>query len=424
MRYHLQRNNFIERTIIALVIVLTTFFTADTVLWGTNINSIYPKIPQVCIGAMALFLAFYVFVRGRRIPVSHISVVVLAIICVIMTMIVTNDLRNGYFFRCATLVFTFLVVELVDIRTYARYFNQTIYILALISLVCFALEVLNPRIFAFAPRVYNSAELGFQNLFFYVQSDEGYSPRNYGIYREPGVYQIYLILALLFELYFFEKMNWKRVFVFSLAVLTTLSTTGILAYGLWVILVLVKPKSIAKRLKLLIIFGAALLIILALIAASGMIANFLDDVFGKFRTKNASYMARLASVTVNIRLWMCHPIFGIGITDMESKFIEESHILYGMRINSNTNTLLDSFATHGFIYGLLWLVALIKGSLNFGRNKSEKFLIGIILLAQCVGENLRFSPLGNLLMMYGLLSESVCKNDCNEVDLYEAYFVD
>lgn len=424
MRYHLQRNGFIERTIIVLVVILTTFFTTDTVLFGTNVYSTYQKIPQLCISAITLFLAFYVFARGRRIPVYHISVVILEIICVIMTMIATNDFRNGYIFRCVLVAFSFLAVELIDIKTYAKYFNQTMYILAILSLVCFSLEVVNHEIFSFAPRIYNSAGYGFQNLYFYVQSDAGFSPRNYGIYREPGVYQIFLIFALIFELYYFDKLNWKRVFVFSLAVLTTLSTTGILAYSLWMILVLVKPKSIPQKLKLLIVFGAALLIIPALIAVSGMIAEFLDAVFGKIRIRNGSYMARLASVTVNIRLWMRHPIFGGGLTAIDAKFVEESLKMYGKEIYSNTNTLLIPFATHGFFYGLLWLIALIKGTLNLGNTKPEKLFIGLILLAQCAGEDLGFSPFGNLLMMYGLLSKRDCKNDCDEVDLHEACFID
>ena len=385
-------------------LLFVTFFTTDTVLFGTNGNSLFSKAVQLCVAAFSGFLLIYAVGRKKQIRRQHLFLLLLLFSCIAATMAARREIGNGYIYKFALLLFAFFAAELIDIKTFARCFDQVMFVLAMISLICFALELIDHKIFSFAPRVYNSVGYGFQNLFFYIQSDAGFSPRNYGIYREPGVYQMFLIVALLFESYFFEKLRLAKIVVFSITLFTTLSTTGIIAYAVWVLLILAKRGTFTRKRKLWIVFGGLLLGLIAAAVFHAQIGRLIQEVFGKMVSKNASYMAREASVTLNIRLWLTSPVFGVGIYDIEPAFKEMAFQVYGQRIDCNTNLLLLQFAVHGTLYGALWTAGLVKGACHLGGSRLERWLIAAVIGILCLGEALTFSPFGNLLMMYGLLS--------------------
>lgn len=412
MRCQIYRRDFLEKLILTAVILFVTFFTCDTILFGTNKNELFRSSMQALLGLFSIFLCFYTFSKRRRFSKKHLALCVVLIICVITTMLAHREFRNGYIFKCSLLLFSFFAVELIDIKTFANYFNRVLFFIAAISIICFSLQVIKASIFSFAPILYNSVNYPFRNLLLYMQS-EWTSFRNFGIYREPGVYQMFLIVALLFELHYFEKPSGKRVLVFSVAVFTTFSTTGIIAYGIWLLLALIKTRRFSKQDKVLTVLMGALSCLLLVIILNVDVLALWDKLFRKIAIKNHSYLARLASVTVNIRLWLLNPVFGMGIGEAQNLFEEITASAYGTVIKDNTNTLLVQFALHGTIYGLLWITAWIKGALRMGKTASDRALIAGVILVLCLGENLTYSPFANILMMYALLSEKrVESRDC------------
>lgn len=412
MKHQSGKRDFLENLILTAVILFVTFFTCDTVLFGTNKNELYRSVMQAVLGLFSIFLCFYTFSKRKRFSKKHLAICVILIVCVVATMLVHRELRNGYIFKCSLLLFSFLAVELIDIKIFASYFNRVLFFIAVISIVFFSFQVIANNIFSFAPRLYNSADYPFRNLIFYVQC-EWVRNRNFGIYREPGVYQMFLIVALLFELYYSEKPSGKKLLVFSVAVLTTLSTTGMIAYGIWLLLALIKTRRFSKQDKVLTVLMGALSCLLLVIILNVDVLALWDRLFKKIAIKNYSYLARLASATVNIRLWLLNPVFGMGIGEAQNLFEEITASAYGTVIKDNTNTLLVQFALHGTVYGFLWITAWLKGALRLGKTAIERILIAGIILALCLGENLTYSPFANILMMYGLLSEKpVGSRDC------------
>lgn len=412
MRYQVNKRDFLESLILTAVILFVTFFTCDTVLFGTNKNKLYSNSIQAVLGFFFVFMFLYAFSKRKRFGKKQLALCVVLIFCVISTMLVHHEFRNGYIFKCSLLLFSFFAVELIDIKNFANCFNRVLFLIATISIICYSLQMITASAFYFAPQFYNLADYPFRNLFLYVQS-EWHLFRNFGIYREPGVYQMFLILALLFELYYFEKPRVKRILVFSAAVFTTFSTTGIIAYGIWIFLALVKTRRLSKQDKVLAVLMVVLSIFLLMIILGADAFVLWDKLFKKVATKNVSYLARLASITVNIKLWLLNPVFGLGIGEGQKLFEEIATNTYGMIIKDNTNTLLIQFALHGTVYGFLWITAWIKGALCLGKTAGERVLIAGIILVLCLGENLTYSPFGNILMMYGLLSEKpVRSRDC------------
>ena len=275
--------------------------------------------------------------------------------------------------------------------------------MSFISIICFFIEAIDHSFFSFAPRVYNISGYGFQNLFLYIQSDAGFSLRNYGIYREPGVFQIFIIVALLFEIYYFKQIDIKRVIVLSITLLTTLSTTGVIAFLVWIVLFLFKNKLLVKTIRIKYIVCLMVIVSLLVGLLLFLFDSFFDTVFGKFTLENASFLARLSSIIVNIKIWIENLVFGVGLTNVENLYMQESNNIFGVFIKDNTNTILVQYAVFGTLFGILWTIGYIKAACALGKSKIERILIFLIIIILSVGEDLSFSPLGNVLMIYGLM---------------------
>ena len=79
----------------------------------------------------------------------------------------------------------------------------------------------------------NTSGMSFYNLFIVVIPKIYYYSsimvRNFGLFREPGVYQMYIILALIIQLFIFSKPNLKITIMYILVLISTFSTTGYIA---------------------------------------------------------------------------------------------------------------------------------------------------------------------------------------------------
>lgn len=401
MLLRIQKQN--NQALLCIVILFVTVITTDTVYMGTNLNVLFQKIPQILLAGITVLLLLFSCLIGKTFRAERLAFLLVLNLCIVTTAACFVDFRTGYLFKCILVTFSFFVTQLFDLKTFAQIFNKVIVFLAAVSLFCFAAEAVNHNVFSFAPRIYNSVGYGFRNLFLYVQSDEGFALRNYGIYREPGVYQMFLIVALIFELYCFERPHLKRMVVYITTLLTTLSSTGLIALGIWGLLAYVKRNTISKKVKVGMVFLGGLIFILVISLFPSICIELAQKVFGKFSLENESFLARWGSIVLNLKMWLEHPVFGVGMTNAGPLYEQESVQVFGTLIRDNTNTLLVQFAVHGTIFGLLWLSGFIKGARALGKTQMERCLIFLIVGILSIGENVTFSPFGNVLMMYGLM---------------------
>lgn len=183
-----------------LLLPLIIYVSDDTVLFGTNNNEIYIYVKYailLCVFAL-LFFKSYAFIHTKQFRC-----------CIFMSMIImfssilNNDLRLGLVYKCLLLLLSCIYASQTKIQRFASLFVDFIYVIALISVVCTLVMMVNPSFFSFAPSIENTANTPFVNLFLYVApSITTINVRNYGIFREPGVYQMYLIMSLVLMIYY------------------------------------------------------------------------------------------------------------------------------------------------------------------------------------------------------------------------------
>ena len=231
--------------------------------------------------------------------------------------------------------------------------------------------------------------------------------RTQGIFWEPGVFQMYLNLAVAIELLYKKQINKKYITAYIIALFFSFSTTGYIVFA-WIITAYVFIKRNAGREdvinRLVIIF----LVFFAVVAVI-QFTNIGDVVFGKMFDKGnvnfGSTTTRLAGIIVSTKIAFDNPVFGIGMVNMDSEFLRvalASRDILGGWTHDNTNTLFYQFAAHGIPFGVLFAVGTYKfGNCFANGRKIITISVFLMLFLLYIGENLQYSIFPYIAVFYG-----------------------
>jgi len=176
--------------------------------------------------------------------------------------------------------------------------------------------------------------------------------RAFGIFREPGLFQIFLFVAIQLNNYIVQwDKQWKMwvvdvILFFSM--LTTFATGGVLALGLYIVFLffdkdLYQNKKVRKLAAVTVIFGILMLVVAIL--HGGSWAYELIGMVEKFVYRSYSFDARVESVITDAEFFVSHPFFG---ADMQE-------VLYSVDNNTATSPIL--FAVLGILGGCLHVLS-------------------------------------------------------------------
>ena len=343
----------LKRTKIQLSVLISVFLmiyvSADTLLFGTNSNEGMKLIGYAGI----LPLSLYWMIKGS-ISKKHLSLAIVLVGLGTLTML-TTGINIKYFYVFVLIVFAAFFCTSVKFEDFAAAYQKIMLFLAIYSVAAFVLYELAYSVISNFPIIENESGLKFINLIFdFSLTQMKYVPhRSFGIFREPGVYMFFLILALIFELFFVqvksEKSKIIHVGIYVVALVLTFSTAGYIVLALVLLLYLlfgINTSSTHKQHLKLIIFLAGLGAVLWLMLDDSLMIK----VFGKLVNENYSKSSRLESINTNIRIIASniHCFFtGVGFS-----FVEENFQNYSVdaSIGDNTNTIFRIFSTYGFFY--------------------------------------------------------------------------
>lgn len=294
--------------------------------------------------------------------IQLLSLVILVIL-IFITMLINQDFSGGYIYILMLLVIAFMVSQMITFSEFVEASIRCIFFLAVYSLICYTLR---PVIFKFRyliPHFYNSAGTPYFHLGASVIVDLPSYNRLFGIFRESGVYQIFLNIAIILEL-FIRKGNKRAVyiFIFYITLLLTYSTAGyIAALMIFIAYMFTSNAQKIKREKkifiVLVVFG-----MLAIFLAYSFSAEFsqsFNNTWKKFTNKESSYVGRITSLEVELNLWKERPLFGHGITGKINKAKQLGEQILG-RFMFNTSTMTGLMVTMGiFFTGIINIMILI-----------------------------------------------------------------
>lgn len=319
-------------------------------------------------------------------------------IAVFLTMMLNGDASNylSYLNFTGRILIPFIVPLLISFQDFVKIYLKIIIFLAISSLVIFLLLLIDPNWYRAFPKTAGLTGLEYFNLFLYVVADHGEVSRNNSIFWEPGAFQAFLTLGLLFEVYLYKLRRSKNIVILSLATVTTVSTTGyiILLLLLTTIFIVLRPTKIKKS-------HLILVLPFVLICIAFMAPLFFQSIFAKFDENNQSSFLRLTSTIVDLTLFVESPFYGFGLSNYSTKVAEVGYDLFSLDLGGSFNSLTNHLAVYGvfLVAPLMWMYA--KFSRTLTQDPRQALVIFIIVMMTFATENFLCSLLWLTVGFYG-----------------------
>ena len=195
--------------------------------------------------------------------------------------------------------------------------------------------------------------------------------RNFGIFREPGLFQPFLFVAIQLNNY---TVNWDKPWkmwavdaVLFMTLLTTFATGGVLALGIYIVFLFFdKGLYRVRRMQILAaaVVAAGILLLVYALRKGGSWAYELIGMVEKFVYRSYSFDARIESVVADAELFVSHPILGADMNE----------VVYAVPNNTATSAIL--FAVFGIVGGCVHVLSWAA----LAWRKERHWMMNVILM--------------------------------------------
>lgn len=387
-----------------LFIFLIIFVSSETILFGTNNNATYISLKNLFV--FLLFpLSFYLLHKEKKsiaLPAS-MQGWVLCFALFLLCCSIANGFTPGYISRFLLILSGFNIARSIKRIVFWSTFEKIIFFIACYSICAYVVNFAIPQVMRVFPIIDNTADYSFYNLLFCnIPTNAIFATRLFGSFREPGVFQMFLIMGLMTHWLQSTTIRGLRVSVYIVAILLTLSTTGYIA--LTILIIIYRFSQTKNGLKDEALFVMLFLLLFVLYLYTDTLSSE-GAVFGKLNDEdNISTISRFGSIMGNIHVFLSSPFFGVGILSLDGLYNSYIKSNYFYFTSSNTNTILIQFSTFGLFFGVLWSYGFCRfwGKLSSKMLPSLLFVfLGLLLFS---GENLTENILTYIIIGYGFLS--------------------
>ena len=327
----------LREKILNYFIVLLCLFSSGTPL----VSSYFTQVILITIGIVALICIYRKIIFYRR----QFLFLTVSIILMIFTMAINLDGEikkiSGYI--CVMLL-AFLAVHTMKKGTFVECYVNIMSAIAVNSLIFYVIGLIYPSFVLLLPKyamvgtgesyrtVFHIHYYNFHEAAGLKYADFG---RNMGPFREPGMFQFMLYIAILFIMFYSNMKHIKiKITLLIIAMLTTFSTTGIVC-SLLVVCAFITSRESKQNIWKLSLRKYLFIGIGIIVVFTGV---YSWRIFEKLIVRNASVLDRTITTAVDIDLWMRNPILGIG-----------PKLYFSEGIGSN-NAITSTLAMFGIVY--------------------------------------------------------------------------
>lgn len=372
-----------------LLIFFTIYFGRDTLV-NTQIGMIGSYL---ILGGIVLALLGIVIYNLMKKNIhyqelkKHVIWFGIITLLIVLSMFINQCFTLRYFTMILSIGIGFLMTLFFEEMQFYKMYSKVICFLVFCSIVIMYF-IGNKLSFG---TIINAAGLEFNNLILgYVPILNNYV-RNFGIFREPGVFQFFILLALYYHLMISEKMTTKNkieVVILILGLLTTFSVSAIVCFTILLFAFILKEENIVfilkNKKKIALVFIGVIISIVLLILLNRdiywMVYSMMEKIMGIGKDD-----VRVSAIIANITLWIDSPLKGNDV-----------NYVLGI-VEHNTCSLLVIFSTFGTILGsiitYLWS-RLIRVNVKTYIGKIQSVLVILFLFLflnnQCLITNVYF----------------------------------
>ena len=333
------------------------------------------------------------------------------ILCMLLTILANYNFSGGFVQLFMLIIIGVYVVERYSFVEFCFYFERIVYALSVCGLVFFILNILSGGLQSFFV-ITNSHGASFSHFGIWANLNSGLNVfRNTSIFREPGVYMIYIIYALLINIYVIG-INKRHFIILMASLISTLSTAGIII-GCIICFLYFKRLKASTRYYIYLLFVVLLISLYPIIVQT----EYYLSVMGKFNPDNdsyASYLARTSSIFVPLKMAQTH-ILGVGFSNFSDVYESVSYKLYGisMGIGSSTNLITNMIARFGWLWGVCLIKLISNLSAKFSMRTGDKWGVFLVICLCFFNEDLWNSYIFTVFILFGLRKKKYEKNSYN-----------
>lgn len=254
-------------------------------------------------------------------------------------MVLKRDWQLMYFSVLLCLLTGAFMSYISSWREMAKYYVVIMTALGIYSMIAtYVLRILPDRGILEVPVFLNPVGHKFLNFGLAFVSDVFVKNRNFGIFREPGVYQYFIILALVLNNYSvsWEKQRylWFVNVALAFTMVTTFATGGVAELGLLVLVVFFDKKLYKDKLgriaAVCVVAGAAVVVAVSIMQKNDLYWALWDMIIWKLMRNSESASDRTMSLIINVELFLKNPLLGANLRD----------VLYALPNNTSSTTVL------------------------------------------------------------------------------------
>lgn len=335
-----------------------------------------------------LFVYFLIPVKNKFSIQQILSLLIYGILIVI-TVLYNKDWKfSSYLALYMQMIIALLATKIIPVDLFKKIYINIITFLALFSLFFYVIGIVYPEVAFLFPKTDAIASVDYYNVVIYVyQALIGYghfllTPRNAGIFWEPGAYQAFLNIGLIFLLDLVKKDAKNRKnsgMIFITLLFTVISTSSTTGYIISLLIILSYRHEILqilniKKMKDLVFI--IVVIVVGIFFISKQIYSAFILINNKYVTGSTSFVARLSLDMI------------IMLADVKTLFFGMSFMNY-FKTSSIWNSIIQTMVVFGFPFTLLLLFNYIRSSISFVK---KRWLLCLILIIIFSTESLFWRP--------------------------------
>ncbi len=382
----------LEKTVFALYLTVMLFLSRDTLISSCLLGFTKSQFLMfgliLCLGCVFLWKCRKQLADVLKDP--RILLMAVSAAALLIPMVLKQDWQLMYFSILLCVLFAVFLTYFTTSRHVAKYYVVMLTALGIYSI--FATYVLLELAQAgkiTVPVFYNSNDWPFLNFGLAYAVNWEYWHRNFGIFREPGVYQFFILLAVYLNNYYVDwNKGWKLWLcnvALAFTMLTTFAIGGFAEMGLFIFFVYFDQKWYREKWGKAAgaVFLTALIAVIAYILYQLRQPYFAQTVFYEFYdmflrlfTKSDSATDRMNAITTNLQIFARNPLLGSRIAP----------VLHGTAHNTSSTLLL--YAIGGIVCGTLNVAAWVALAWERRRGIPGNLVLLMILFMSFNTQNL------------------------------------
>lgn len=358
------------------ILLILTVLSSKTVYFGL----VYAKVTAILFTAVCLLM--FIYRCHGKVRKNLISTFVIFIIFAIALISMHVEGLNSLFFNTWIVTFVpfgqmFCVACAVDKKSYITKYVNVLFVMSVISLICFSLVILKPEVIG---NLYNKVE--FNNSIYNISPYYTWGwgihifERNSGMFWEPGAFQGFLIIAILFIIFFPKEHRYAKIktIVFLITVLSTGSTTGyelliLMSIAFYKKFILIFSGIKSNKEQRTIIFVAVSCLIIAIVCYIVYSGNISD----KLSSDNISGTKRLNDFLNSWIMVFDKPLFGYSFTS--ARITRE----VALGVDKNSVGFTSLLYTCGIPFGICYCYAICRGIKSFFEAKTKDYIVLLMI---------------------------------------------